>query len=134
MCPTSMFAERWPGTFANRFGVLFWQGALTGRSACADKLFRNTGLERSAHLAQDVAWMQSEYGLAPVTLSDDGPGRSYARRGPPECPNNRTTRERPGKAEASICNQEPRAQADVGSYARRICPSSTVHCADREYG
>lgn len=26
--------------------------------------------------------MQSEYGLAPVQLSEDGPGRSYARHAP----------------------------------------------------
>ncbi|KAK9842217.1 hypothetical protein WJX81_001029 [Elliptochloris bilobata] len=43
------------------------------------KLFRNTGLERSARLAQDVAWMQNEFRLAPVQLSEDGPGISYAR-------------------------------------------------------
>jgi len=51
------------------------QAALRG----ADELFRNTGLERSAALEQDIAWMQQEFGLAPVSLSDDGPGRSYAR-------------------------------------------------------
>ncbi|EIE20258.1 heme oxygenase-like protein [Coccomyxa subellipsoidea C-169] len=40
--------------------------------------FQNTGLERSAGLSEDIAWMQQEYSLAPVQLSEDGPGRAYS--------------------------------------------------------
>ena len=47
--------------------------------AGADARFQNTGLERSAGLSEDIAWMQQEYSLAPVQLSEDGPGRAYSR-------------------------------------------------------
>ncbi|CAL8470900.1 g10442 [Coccomyxa elongata] len=40
--------------------------------------FQNTGLERSAALSEDITWMQQEYGLPPVELSEDGPGRAYS--------------------------------------------------------
>ena len=45
----------------------------------ADARFQNTGLERSAALSEDITWMQQEYGLSNVELSDDGPGRAYSR-------------------------------------------------------
>ncbi|CAL5228825.1 g12026 [Coccomyxa viridis] len=41
--------------------------------------FQNTGLERSAGLAEDIAWMQQEYSLAPAKPSEDGPGQVYSR-------------------------------------------------------
>ncbi|KAK9828681.1 hypothetical protein WJX72_001504 [[Myrmecia] bisecta] len=41
--------------------------------------FQNTGLERAAALAKDIAWFQSEFGLSPPELQEDGPGRTYAR-------------------------------------------------------
>ena len=40
--------------------------------------FRNTGLERSQALAQDVRWFKEKYGLDPVDTGDDGPGARYA--------------------------------------------------------
>ena len=45
----------------------------------ADARFQNTGLERSAGLADDIAWMQQEYDLAPAQPSEDGPGKVYSR-------------------------------------------------------
>ncbi len=45
----------------------------------ADARFQNTGLERSAGLAEDIAWMQQEYSLAPAKPSEDGPGQVYSR-------------------------------------------------------
>ena len=45
----------------------------------ADERFQNTGLERAAGLAEDIAWMQQEYGLAPVQPQEDGPGLAYSR-------------------------------------------------------
>ena len=41
--------------------------------------FRNTGLERSAALEKDIAWFKEVYGLEPPKVTDDGPGRTYAR-------------------------------------------------------
>lgn len=45
----------------------------------ADARFQSTGLERSAGLDEDIAWMQQEYSLAPAELSEDGPGQVYSR-------------------------------------------------------
>ena len=68
--------------------------------------------------------MQSEYGLAPVALSDDGPGRSYARRGAPESPV--TALLRKCQAEWSL-QPKSGASAGVGSHAGRVCaPSDTM--------
>jgi len=41
--------------------------------------FQNTGLERSAPLAKDIAWMEETYGIKPKELSEDGPGLTYAK-------------------------------------------------------
>ena len=40
--------------------------------------FRDTGLERSRALAQDVRWFKEKYGLEPAETGDDGPGGRYA--------------------------------------------------------
>lgn len=40
--------------------------------------FADTGLERSAALAQDIAWFEAEYGLKAPALSATGPGAVYA--------------------------------------------------------
>lgn len=40
--------------------------------------FQNTGLERSAALAADLAWLQQEYGLPAASVAEDGPGHTYA--------------------------------------------------------
>ena len=45
----------------------------------ADARFQNTGLERSAALAEDIAWMQQEYALPAIGPADDGPGLGYSR-------------------------------------------------------
>ena len=47
--------------------------------AYADAGFQNTGLERAAALAQDIAWMQQEYDLTPEPVQEDGPGLAYSR-------------------------------------------------------
>jgi heme oxygenase (biliverdin-producing, ferredoxin) len=43
-----------------------------------DAKFRNTGLERTAALTQDLAFMASEYGVSPPEPQSDGPGNTYA--------------------------------------------------------
>ncbi|CAK0782606.1 hypothetical protein CVIRNUC_005810 [Coccomyxa viridis] len=40
--------------------------------------FQSTGLERSAALAEDIAWMQQEYALPATEPGDDGPGLAYS--------------------------------------------------------
>ena len=45
----------------------------------ADARFQNTGLERSAALAEDIAWMQQEYALPATEPAEDGPGLAYSR-------------------------------------------------------
>ena len=45
----------------------------------ADARFQSTGLERSAALAEDIAWMQQEYALPATQPGDDGPGLAYSR-------------------------------------------------------
>ena len=40
--------------------------------------FRNTGLERSEALAEDVRWFKEKYNLEPKETGDDGPGGRYA--------------------------------------------------------
>ena len=42
------------------------------------KLFRDTGLERTQSLAEDVRWFKEKYGLEPVETGDEGPGAKYA--------------------------------------------------------
>ena len=42
------------------------------------ELFRNTGLERSQALAQDVRWFKEKYGMEPTETGADGPGARYA--------------------------------------------------------
>ena len=44
------------------------------------KPFRDTGLERSQALAEDVRWFRERYGLEPAETGDDGPGARYAAR------------------------------------------------------
>lgn len=39
--------------------------------------FRNSGLERSAALSQDIAWFNSEYGLVPQPMNGDSPAAAY---------------------------------------------------------
>lgn len=41
--------------------------------------FRNSGLERSAALAADIAWFKQTYGLVPGPVTADGPGMTYAK-------------------------------------------------------
>jgi len=41
--------------------------------------FAATGLERSAALARDIQWFEATYGLKAPALTDDGPGRTYAK-------------------------------------------------------
>lgn len=41
--------------------------------------FQNTGLERSQALDQDIQWFDSQYGLQPKPLTEDGPGCEYSR-------------------------------------------------------
>ena len=40
--------------------------------------FRNTGLERSQALAEDVRWFKEKYAMEPTETGDDGPGARYA--------------------------------------------------------
>ena len=47
--------------------------------SAADAKFRNTGLERSERLAQDISWLQQTYDLSSPELTADGPGPEYAR-------------------------------------------------------
>ena len=47
--------------------------------AHADTGFQNTGLERAAALAQDIAWMQQQYDLTAEPVQEDGPGMAYSR-------------------------------------------------------
>lgn len=46
---------------------------------CADANFQNTGLERSAALASDLAYMQQQHKLPPPVVKEDGPGMTYAK-------------------------------------------------------
>ncbi|KXZ53880.1 hypothetical protein GPECTOR_6g798 [Gonium pectorale] len=41
--------------------------------------FRKTGLERSAGLAEDLAWFERTYQMTPPALAEDGPGLTYVR-------------------------------------------------------
>jgi len=43
------------------------------------KNFQNTGLERSAALAADIAWFKEAYGMEPAELSAEGPGSEYVK-------------------------------------------------------
>lgn len=44
----------------------------------ADARFRDTGLERSRPLTQDIDWFKQQYGLEPQPLREDGPGAEYS--------------------------------------------------------
>jgi len=41
--------------------------------------FQNTGLERAAPLAKDIAWMAETYGLSVPEVQADGPGATYSK-------------------------------------------------------
>lgn len=41
--------------------------------------FQDTGLERSAALASDLAYMQQQHKLPPPEIKEDGPGMTYAK-------------------------------------------------------
>eukprot|EP00798_Chlamydomonas_sp_ICE-L_P005181 gene5181-33576_t len=43
------------------------------------KQFRNTGLERSGKLAEDIKWYEETHGLQAPPLAPDGPGATYAK-------------------------------------------------------
>lgn len=77
----SVQSFRWPGARELNYNCI--DGSLMLRAdvlgIAADARFQNTGLERSAALSEDITWMQQEYGLSPVELSEDGPGRAYSR-------------------------------------------------------
>jgi hypothetical protein len=52
---------------------------LSPPAACTDAKFQDTGLERSAALAADLAYMQQQHKLPPPEIKEDGPGMTYAK-------------------------------------------------------
>jgi hypothetical protein len=58
-----------------------WTAAAASAAAAArtDAKFQDTGLERSAALASDLAYMQQQHKLPPPEIKEDGPGMTYAK-------------------------------------------------------